>query len=751
VITATDALGHVQAATYSPNNDVLTAVDAMPLANTTTYSYSDAAGGYTPTGVSIPTGASASASYPATGSGPLRYRPSTASDPQGNVTTVGYDAVGNPTQQNSGGVSTTATYNPPAGQGSVCAGGGKPGQVCTSTDGRANTTTFTYDSVGNVRTVTPPAGVITAVSYTYDGVGRPATVTDGRGQVTSYVYDASDRVTEIRYGGVSGCGVDSDCQVYTYDAVGNLITRVDAAGITRYFYDALNRLVAQISPPDSGGGAQTSSLSYDLGGNTVSFTDDGGTTGYGYDAGNNLTSVTEPGGSCTATISGCTTFTYDANNTRTQTTYPGGSVLTRGNTDAAGRSLSYLGRAGDGTVVMDLAYTYTTGSGADSTLLQSRTNRLAPGGAATQTYTYDTRNRLTRALENVGATPVASWSYCYDPNGNRTFDTTSTATTIACPGASGGPAPTYTYDATNALTARTGQPAGAFTYDGNGAEIRGAGAGTRTNGTWTPRNQLNTLTVDGSAHTYTYAGEGNTERTAFDTSGYQNTALGITTQTGTTANRVIREPDGTPVALRTNNTSYYYITDQQRSTISLIDAAGIPRNSYSYDPYGNARTKTETITNPYQYIGGQYDTTGLYHLQNRYYDPTLGRFTQPDPSGQETNTYLYAVGNPVDNTDPTGLYSWGNFGSDVGGVVGGLAAGVVIAGACTASFGIGCLAAGAVIGAAAGGAGAGIGQKLGGGTDEEVRDSAISGVITGGLSGGPAGYGIFGAGKYLTK
>jgi RHS repeat-associated protein len=700
VITATDALGHVQAATYSPNNDVLTAVDAMPLANTTTYSYSDAAGGFTPTGVRIPTGASAGASYPATGSGPLRYRPSTASDPQGNVTTVGYDQVGNPTQQSSGGVSTTATYNPPAGQPTVCAGGGKPGQVCTSTDGRANTTTFTYDSVGNVRTVTPPAGVIKAVSYTYDGVGRPATVTDGRGQVTSYVYDTSDRVTEIRYNNASSCTTTADCQVYTYDAVGNLITRVDAAGITRYVYDALNRLVAQISPPDSGGGAQSSSLSYDLGGNTVSFADDGGTIRYGYDAGNNLTSVAEPGGSCTATISGCTTFTYDATDTRTQTTYPGGSVVTRGNTDAAGRSLSYLGRAGDGTVVMDLAYSYTTGSGADSALLQSRTNRLAPGGAATQAYSYDGLNRLGRALEKVGATPVASWSYCYDPNGNRTFDTTSTAATIACPGQSGGPAPTYTYDATNALTARAGQPAGAFTYDGNGAEIRGAGAGTRTNGTWTPRSQLKTLTVDGSAHTYTYAGEGNKERTAFDTSGYQNTALGITTQTGTTANRVIREPNGTPVALRTNNTSYYYITDQQGSTISLVDQAGVPRNSYSYDPYGNSRTKTETATNPYQYIGGQLDTTGLYHLQNRYYDPTLGRFTQPDPSGQETNPYAYTGGNPVNNTDPSGLIGRCEVAGAAGGVLGAIVGGA-------AGFGLGPVGVG-IGGAAGAGLGAGL-------------------------------------------
>ncbi|MFE3591378.1 RHS repeat-associated core domain-containing protein [Streptomyces niveus] len=55
----------------------------------------------------------------------------------------------------------------------------------------------------------------------------------------------------------------------------------------------------------------------------------------------------------------------------------------------------------------------------------------------------------------------------------------------------------------------------------------------------------------------------------------------------------------------------------------------------------------------------------------RYYDPSLGRFTQPDPSGQETNPYLYAGGEVDHYTDPTGLFSF----ADVVGVVVGTAAG----------------------------------------------------------------------------
>ncbi|MGW1958555.1 RHS repeat-associated core domain-containing protein [Streptomyces sp. NPDC001920] len=44
-------------------------------------------------------------------------------------------------------------------------------------------------------------------------------------------------------------------------------------------------------------------------------------------------------------------------------------------------------------------------------------------------------------------------------------------------------------------------------------------------------------------------------------------------------------------------------------------------------------------------------------MGHRYYDPTLGRFTQPDPSGQETNPCLYAGGDLINNSDPTGLFS----------------------------------------------------------------------------------------------
>jgi hypothetical protein len=45
-------------------------------------------------------------------------------------------------------------------------------------------------------------------------------------------------------------------------------------------------------------------------------------------------------------------------------------------------------------------------------------------------------------------------------------------------------------------------------------------------------------------------------------------------------------------------------------------------------------------------------------LGARYYNPTTARFTQPDPSGKEANTYIYAGDDPTNLVDPTGYAAW---------------------------------------------------------------------------------------------
>ena len=102
--------------------------------------------------------------------------------------------------------------------------------------------------------------------------------------------------------------------------------------------------------------------------------------------------------------------------------------------------------------------------------------------------------------------------------------------------------------------------------------------------------------------------------------------------------------------------SYYYLTDALGSTVAMVDEAGKKTASYYYSPRGvTVPTETKGAEQPYRFAGTYQDATAMYHMGARYYDPRIGRFTQPDPSGQETNPYLYAAGDPVNQIDPTGL------------------------------------------------------------------------------------------------
>jgi len=100
---------------------------------------------------------------------------------------------------------------------------------------------------------------------------------------------------------------------------------------------------------------------------------------------------------------------------------------------------------------------------------------------------------------------------------------------------------------------------------------------------------------------------------------------------------------------------------REESVVGVMDSSGNLVNGYVYDPFGNLFEQNETVANPWQYASGYLDsTTGLYHFGARYYDPTLGRWTQQDPvAGQlsnpdSLNPYLYVNDSPVNKTDTSG-------------------------------------------------------------------------------------------------
>jgi RHS repeat-associated protein len=86
-------------------------------------------------------------------------------------------------------------------------------------------------------------------------------------------------------------------------------------------------------------------------------------------------------------------------------------------------------------------------------------------------------------------------------------------------------------------------------------------------------------------------------------------------------------------------------------------------------PYGTARSAESTgATNRRFTTYDRSATSGLDYALNRHYDSLQGRFTQVDPIGagasslsdpQSWNMYAYCGGDPVNRTDPSGLF-WGN-------------------------------------------------------------------------------------------
>ena len=133
----------------------------------------------------------------------------------------------------------------------------------------------------------------------------------------------------------------------------------------------------------------------------------------------------------------------------------------------------------------------------------------------------------------------------------------------------------------------------------------------------------------------------------------------------------IYDESGKPFALKysTNGTSfetYYYVLNLQGDVVKLIHyIPGFEYESvatYEYDAWGNVSSSGRLAEiNPLRYRGYYYDNeTGFYYLQSRYYDPANRRFINADSyqsTGQGfvgTNMFAYCDNNPITAIDESG-------------------------------------------------------------------------------------------------
>ncbi len=103
----------------------------------------------------------------------------------------------------------------------------------------------------------------------------------------------------------------------------------------------------------------------------------------------------------------------------------------------------------------------------------------------------------------------------------------------------------------------------------------------------------------------------------------------------------------------------YIHTDALGSVVAVTDANRNVIERREYEPYG--AQLSPAISDGPGYAGHVQDAaTGLTYMQQRYYDPMLGRFLSVDPvtvnssTGANYNRYWYANNNPYRFTDPDG-------------------------------------------------------------------------------------------------
>jgi RHS repeat-associated protein len=337
---------------------------------------------------------------------------------------------------------------------------------------------------------------------------------------------------------------------------------------------------------------------------------------YGYDASGNVSHIFDPTTQGGTSAADDQCFTYDGYRRLTEAWTPSTADCA-----TTGRTTADLG----GASPYWTSYTYTSGG------LRSTETDHSASGDSTATYCYDAAraHALTAVLTTAGAN---------------------------CTGA----ADTYGYDNAGDTTARP-----------NGTDTQSL--------TWTPQDQLDTLTEKSStgstksttSHVYDADGNLLIKR---DTGGDTVLYLGDTEvhlKTGTNSYWAQRyySAGGTTIALRSDQTGTDTLTwlagDPHGTATVAIDAATQKTTKRYTTVFGATRGGgIGTWPDDNGFLGKPTDAdSGLTYVGAREYDPVTGRFLSVDPildpgDPQSLNGYTYGDDNPLVGYDPTGTDNW---------------------------------------------------------------------------------------------
>ena len=282
----------------------------------------------------------------------------------------------------------------------------------------------------------------------YDKSGRVWQTVDANGTITRYGYDAADRVlTRTVDPDAGGLALVTS---FTYDPIGRQATQTDPDGrVTRTAYDGVGHVLTRVV--DDNGKKLTTTFTYDGRGNTLTVTDDlGAVTRYTYDDLGRRTRMDvdvngvdlytqyayDAAGNLARTIdpSGSVTrYVYDADK-RLRYTLDAAGILTRNDYDNEGRLLGVTTYYTPQAAV--IATTTLAGGVVRNTLGTITVNNLDRNVS----YVYDDDGRKTAMKVDTGIGVTLTTQYAYDASGNlaRVIDPAGNVTR-------------YVYDAANRL------------------------------------------------------------------------------------------------------------------------------------------------------------------------------------------------------------------------------------------------------------------------------------------------------------
>jgi RHS repeat-associated protein len=514
-------------------------------------------------------------------------------------------------------------------------------------------TEYVYDGVGNLTSMSDGRGKVT--TYEYDAGGRMTKLTDGLGNATTWTYDPLGRRTAQS---ARGTGSQPTLVAWTYDGAGRVLSRTADSATTSYTYDDNgNRLTAQT------GSGPTITTTYDRLNRplSVSVSDDSGAaTTYAYSLAAPL--WTDPSGSYTATldkfdrqvdlgdpVNGQShwVFTYRADGQPALVEAPNDNDTTF-TYDAAG-NLANKKTAKNNTRRVEYAWTRNRAGNLLSEDYTKATDAAIPAG-----FAYDGTGRLA-AFTRDGATTLYGWQavpnrdstqYASDPAVTTTYNDANRPTSDSAGGS-------YSNNLEGQLTARPGQQ---LEWDSLG----------RLTAVWNAAHTTRLVAYSYDAlDRLLIVDRGTTDQLRFRYVGLTTQVAQMVDHDASTVIRSIANDRGGERLFDwtgSGSNLRYYGTNGHRDVSWTATSTGTVDATLRYDPWGNLTSSAGSSLPEFRFQGSWFDTTTvLSWVVARWYAPALGRFISEDPlrgapdAPSTRHRYAYAVGNPIERTDLSGL------------------------------------------------------------------------------------------------